>query len=337
MKLTTIKDIAKKLGINHSTVSRALNNDPRINKATAEKIRQTAMEMNYIPNTAAKGLARAKSNAIAIVTFSYFSIYPAEVMRGIEPAMINTGFEMDYYTTQKFTVVGTQGRDTYIFEKILDERKAEAVIIITANMTGRGNILDRYRQAGIHVVFIEGRGLWGHRVHYDNEKAAVLAVNHLVERGRKRIGMMIGNTRYVQSYKERLTGFKRIMASHGLNAGEHNIFEFPEDYPEVHRTALNFFLDKKVDAIYFAAGEGYMLRVLDEARKKGLKIPDDLAIVSQDDMRLSLAAGMTAVRQPAAEMGRKAVEIAVRAIQENDLKNMHDEIFYPELIIRNST
>jgi DNA-binding LacI/PurR family transcriptional regulator len=88
---------------------------------------------------------------------------------------------------------------------------------------------------------------------------------------------------------------------------------------------------------YIAAGEGYMLRVLEEARKMGLKVPDDLAIVSQDDMRLSLAAGVTAVRQPAAEMGRKAVEIAVRAIEENDLKNMRDEMFYPELIIRKST
>jgi len=338
MKFMTIKDIAKKLGISHTTVSRALNDDPRISKKTVAKIKETASSMGYTPNTAARALTRAaKTNTIAIVTFSYFSIYPAEVMRGIEPEILKSRFEMDYYTTRRFTVIGTQGRDIYIFEKILDERKADAVIIISANMSGDRNILERYKNAGIQVVFVEGKGLWGHRVHYDNEKAAELAVNHLAEKGRKKIGIMIGNTRDAQSYKERLIGFKKTMQAKGMQAGDGNIFEFPEDNPEVHRTALNFFLKNKVNAIYFAAGEGYMLRVLEEIWKMGIKVPEDIAIVSQDDMRLSLAAGVTSVRQPVVEMGRKSVEIAVRAIEENDLENMHDEIFYPELIIRNST
>jgi DNA-binding LacI/PurR family transcriptional regulator len=337
MKFTTIKDIAKKLGINHSTVSRALNNDPCISGATAAKIKALAVEMDYTPNTAAKGLARARSNTIAIVTFSYFSPYPSEIMRGIEPEITKTKLEMDYYTTRRFTTVGTEGRDSYIFEKILDERKAGAIIIISINMAGSSNLLENYRKAGIHVVFIEGKGIWGHRVHYDNEKAAELAVNHLVERKRKKIGIMIGNTRYVQSYKERLNGFTKALRSHGLQADSSNVFEFPEDAPELHKTALDFFLKNKADAIYFAGGEYYMIRVLDEVWKMGIKVPDDLAIVGQDNTALSLAAGITAVRQPAVEMGRKAVEIAVRAIAENDLKNMHNEMFYPDLIIRKST
>ncbi len=337
MKPTTIKDIAKKLGISHTTVSRALNEDPRISGETTAKVLVAAEKMNYTPNYAARGLARAKSNTIAIVTFSYFSPFPTEAMYGIENEIIKSRFEMDYYTTRRFTIIGTQGRDEYIFEKILDERKADAVIILSVNMTGGKNIIDRYRKAGIHVIFLEGKDKWGHRVHYDNEMAAKLAVDHFAERKRKRIGVLIGNTRYVQSFRERLTGFKKAMEAHGLAADERNIFEFQEDSPELHRTALNFFLKNRIDALYVAAGDNYMLRVLEEARKLGIKVPDDLAIVSQDDFRIAQAAGITAIRQPAVEMGKKAVEIAIRAIEDNDLKNMRDEMFYPELIIRKST
>ena len=122
-----------------------------------------------------------------------------------------------------------------------------------------------------------------------------------------------------------------------MHAGNRNIFEFPEEYPELAGSALDFFLKNKIDAIYFGASDPYMLMVLKEARKRGLKVPDDLALVSQDDINLPLAADVTAVSQPAAEMGKKAVETAIRAIEENDLKNMHDEMFYPELIVRKST
>jgi LacI family transcriptional regulator len=338
MKPITIKDIAKKLGISHTTVSRSIHDDPRISEATKEKVLALAEKMNYSPNIAARGLARAKSNTIAIVTFSYFSSFPNEAMLGIEPEIIKSRFEMDYYTTRRFTVVGTQGRDAYIFEKILDERKADAVIVLSVRMSGNRDIIERYRKAGIHVVFVEGADKWGHRVHYDNEMAAGLAVSHLAGRKRRKIGIIVGDTRYVESFRERLAGFKKAMAVQGLRVDDRNVFEFQKDNPELHRTALNYLLKNGMDALYVAAGDRFTIRVLDEARKLGLKVPDDLALVSQDDFSfLSEAAGATVVRQPAAEMGRKAVEIAVRAIEENDFLNMRDEIFYPELIIRKST
>ena len=68
-----------------------------------------------------------------------------------------------------------------------------------------------------------------------------------------------------------------------------------------------------------------------------MKIPDDIAIISQDDVAIPLAADITAIKQPIMEMGKKAAEIAISAIEKNDFKNMQDVIFYPELIVRKST
>jgi DNA-binding LacI/PurR family transcriptional regulator len=336
MKLATIKDIAKKLGISHSTVSRVMNNDPRISAATKELVIKAAREMNYSPNTSARSLAGGKSNTIAVVTPAYFSIYSAEVMRGIETEVIKTGYEMDYYTTRRFTVAGVMGREVSIFEKILDERKADALISISGNVYGRGDILGRYKKAGIHVIFIEGKGGWGHRVHYDNERAAATAVNHLAERKRKRIGMLIGNTRDVESYKERLAGFKKAMKELDLSADDGNIISFDTDHPGIQKTAMDFFMEKKIDGIYVGTGDYTAFRLFDEIQKRGLKMPDDIALVGQDNAAVSMAAEITTISQPMMEMGKKAIEIAARAIEEKDM-NMRDEIFYPELIKRKTT
>jgi DNA-binding LacI/PurR family transcriptional regulator len=336
MKLTTIKDIAKKLGISHTTVSRSINNAPYISKKTKARVLKLAEKMNYIPNLAARGLARGKSNTIAVVTFSYFGVFPTEIMRGIEPEIIKTKYDIIYYTTNRYTYIGTAGKEAYIFEKILNEKKADALIVLSGKLYGGKGIIDRFKKAGVHLVFIEGKDTWGHRVHYDNNYASVLAVNHLIERKRKKIGMLTGNTEDVQSYKERKAGFIKAMRGHGREGAEGNIFEYHEDTPEMHKNALNFFLRNKIDALYVASGEEHAMRIIMEAQKLGIKIPGDLSIIGQDDTFLAQATGMTVIRQPIAEMGRKAIELAVRAIEEKGLA-MQDEIFYPELVIRKTT
>jgi DNA-binding LacI/PurR family transcriptional regulator len=336
MKMITIKDIAKKLGIDHSTVSRAIHNEPGVSAVTKRRVMDLVKEMDYIPNMAARGLARAKSNTIAVVTYSYFSTFAVELMRGIEAEMLKTRYDMLYYSTSKYTFIGTTGRDEYIYEKILNEKKADALIVFSGILYGKRDITDRYKKAGIHLVFIEGRDTWGSRVHYDNVGAAMMAVRHLQEKKRKKIGLLTGNTMDVQSFKERKIGYLKAFRPAGRKAAAANIFEFNEDTPEMAVSALNFFMRNRIDAVYVSASDEFALRLLKEAGKAGLRVPEDLAIVGQDDTITSFASDMTTIRQPIGEMGKKAVEIAVRALDGNDV-TQKDEIFYPELIVRKTT
>jgi DNA-binding LacI/PurR family transcriptional regulator len=336
MRLTTIKDIAKKLGINHSTVSRAINNDPRVNAVTKRRVMDMVKEMDYMPNMAARGLARGKSNTVAVVTFSYFSTFAVGLMKGIESEMLKTKYDMLYYSTSRYTFVGTADRDAYIYEKILNEKKADALIVFSGILYGRKNITERYKEAGIHLVFIEGKDTWGSRVHYDNISAAGMAVKHLQEKKRKKIGMLIGNTVDVQSFRERKAGFLKAFKPGDRQAAAANIFEFTEDTPEMALSALKFFTHNRIDAVYVAASDDYALRLLKEAQKTGLRVAEDMAIVGQDDTIAAVAADITTIRQPIIEMGKKAVEIAVRAMETNNIA-LRDEIFYPELIIRKTT
>ncbi len=337
MRATTIKDIGKKLGVSHTTVSRAITGDTRISEKTRALVLKTAKEMHYTPNAAARGLVRGKSNTVAIVAPTYFANFSTDIMRGIEPEMIKTRYDINYYSTSMYTTIGTQGRDNYVFEKILNEKKADAIIILNTSLMGEDGILERYKKAGIHVVYIEGGGDWGHRVHYDNHMAASLAVKHLIERGRKRIGLLIGNWQYVASQKERVDGFKKGMQEYGGKLEKESIYSFYEDFGDECRNALHHFIENKINAIYVGTGDEDAAKIIAEANKLGLKVPEDLSIVGQDDIRMAGYLGLTTVKQPIVAMGQKAVELAVNAIEKNEVKNMRDEIFYPELIIRKTT
>jgi len=333
MKITTIKDIAKKLGVSHSTVSRSVNNDPRISEKTREAVLRAVKEMKYMPNTAARRLARARSDTIAVVTFSYFLPFPVELMRGIEESVIRRGYELAYYTTSRYTYRGTEGRDAFIYEKILNEKKAGALIVFSGMLYGGRDIISRYKKAGIHIVFIEGKDKWGHRVHYDNYAAAEIAVSRFNEMRRKKTGMLVGNTVDVQSFSERKAGFLRAMARTGKKQPERNIYEFSEITPQLAGDALKFFLKNGIDSVYCACGDTQAVELLLEAGKKGLRAPDEIAIIGQDDIPIARAAGLTTVRQPVRDMGKKALEIASEAIKDKNIK-MRDVLFAPELIRR---
>ena len=337
MRAITIKDIGKKLGINHSTVSRAINGDPRISEATRKKVMDAVKEMKYTPNLAARGLIRGKSNTIAVVCPSFFANFSMDVMRGIEPEMIKTRYDMTYYSTSRYTTIGTLGKDEYIYEKILNEKKADAIIVINGYLQGGAEIIKRYKKAGIHIVFVEGKGEWGHRVRYDNVAAAEIAVNHLADKGHKRIGLLIGNYDHVESMRERYDGFRNALKKRGLKVGKENIYTFYEAFADVSKNALNQFVSNNIDAVYAGTGDEDAYTLMKEAAKIGIKIPGDLAIVGQDDSKLAQIVGLTTIRQPVTEMGRKAVEIAVYAIDNNEMKRMREDVFYPELVVRKTT
>jgi DNA-binding LacI/PurR family transcriptional regulator len=337
MKAITIKDIGKKLDISHTTVSRAINGDTRISKATRDRVMQAVEEMHYSPNLAARGLVRGKSNTIAVITPSYFANFSVDVMRGIEPEMIKTKYDICYYTTSRYTTMGTQGMDEYIYEMILTEKKADAVILINGSLRGKKDILKRYREAGIHLVYVEGKDDWGHRVHYDNQRAADMAVKHLVDSGRKKIGLLIGNIEWVESMKERHEGFKKAMQEYGGRLEKESVFSFIEDFGDAVKNSLYHFIKNKINAVYVGTGDEDAIKMINEAKKLGLRVPEDIAIVGQDDIKMAAVAGLTTIRQPITEMGQKAVEMAVSAIEQKEMKKMRDETFYPELIIRKTT
>lgn len=341
MKLTTIKDIAKKLGLNYSTVSRALNNEPNVNRRTAAKIKKMAAELNYVPNLAARGLARGKAEAIAFISTRYAAPFVSNVLDSFEQRAFFTNRYV--HSVVPYSTRNEEVTKEILMQKILRGKMADAVVMLT--IRPRTQTLEEYIKAGIPVVLIENKMPGAHSITIDNKSGAMKATEHLISSGRKNIGLIMGEAIQPPSRDinitavERRAGYVSALANHGVEAQESNIEIIHAYQYEEGEKALNNFLknEKKPDAIFCAAGDIVAMGVLERANELGIKIPDDIAVIGYDDVLAArhLNPPLTTVRQPLEEIGIMAFDMAVEAI-DGKLKNEKHVVIAPELIIRKS-
>ena len=342
MKTTTIKDIAKKLGVSYSTVSRALSGSSAVKGKTADRIKQLAVEMDYTPNLAARGLVRGKSEAIAFISTRFAAPFISNVLDSFE----QRAFYSNRYVhgISPYSTRNEEALKELLLKKILRSAMADAVVMLT--IKPREETLKDYNAAGIPVILIENAMKGAHSITINNQSGAEKAVNHLLDTGRRNIGLITGeiiqppsrdaNTAAV----ERKLGYISALEKRGMQAKDGNIEVIHAYKYEEGKKALDNFLKKTVkpDAIFCSAGDIVAMGVLERAEELGIKIPGDIAVVGYDDV---LAARhfnppLTTVRQPLEEIGVMAFDMAVEAI-DGKLKGDRNVIIDPELIKRKSS
>src|SRR5919109_310193 len=178
----SIYDIAKKAGVAPSTVSRALENHPRIGAETRKCIQELAREMDYIPSTVAKSLAANKTWTIGMVLATISDPFMGRVVEGVEQAAIEVGFNVFISTSQN-----DRQREIAVIE-VLQQRRVDGIIVIASHL------FDHYPRffgrSKIPIVLIDEQepGKSMHFVTVDDVHAAQLAVEHLLTLGHRRIG-----------------------------------------------------------------------------------------------------------------------------------------------------
>ncbi len=342
MKKLIIKDIARIAGVSKSTISKVINDYGDISNKTKQRIKKIIEKYNYHPLDSAQILGKRKSDIIAFVTSRITAHFTAGVLWAIE----NRARELGEYTHNivPYSTFYDRKIATDLFKKLLYGKKIAALIALA--MDPAHDIILQYKKAKIPVVLIENKMKNAHCVNIDNYKGGFLATKHLIERGRKKIGLICGNpfkTKYGFDYTavQRRAGF--------INALKHHGRKFDKKYQEISlgysvEDGVNifnkFFFQKKLklDAIFCAAGDMCALGIMQGAKKYGMKIPDDLALVGYDDQFYTayLFPPLTTIRQPFDKLGTSVFNITLDAIQGviKDFKHIEIE---PELIIRKST
>jgi LacI family transcriptional regulator len=183
-------------------------------------------------------------------------------------------------------------------------------------------------------------------VRVDNVKGAKLAVQHLLSKGRKKIGLLMGNSKPEDIYEpnpvaeERLKGYQEALKEGGLSF-DPKLVGIVENYtPEEGSELLGRLLEvePKLDAVFSAAGDWVAMGVLDEARKRGLQVPRDLSLVGYDDVLQArlINPPLTTIRQSFGEIASVAFDIAMESIDGKLAQEKHI-LLEPELIVRAST
>lgn len=328
-----MNDVAKRAGVSIATVSRVLNNNGNVNDATRAKILKAIKDLKYQPSRVAKRL-RSKSvssNLFGVLIPDIENPFYVDVLRGIEEAA---------YKNNSAIIMCNFGQDEKKEKLYLEILQSEAIDgLIAAPAREDDPQLKKMVKDGLPVVCVD-RGLKGIDVDVvmvDNVTGAFNAVNFLIESGYKRIAYIAG-LRTVPSSLLREKGYREALAVNGIPFNE----ELVRFGNSKHKSGVELCnellkLPNPPDAI-FTGNNLITLGALETIHKRKLQIPKDIAIVGFDDMywSSSLNPPLTAVRQPAFEIGKRAMELLLQRIQDPERSSIQMTL-NTELMKRSST
>jgi len=308
----TLKDIAKKLNVSPSTVSRALRDNPEIGAATKEAVRNLAEELNYQPNSVALSLRKRKTFTIGVIVPEIVHYFFSSVISGIE----------DVAYSNSYQVILCQSNEKYDHEvrniKTLAQSQVDGILISYSKESMDFKHIEEIKNKGIPVVLYDRKidTLNLPSVIVDDFGGAFEATKHLLERGCKNIVHFNGPL-HVNIHAERFRGYKNALNSHGIKIDDNLIVEadnFKSAYKAVHKLYEKNIVFDGVFCVNDLTAVGSMKAI----KSLDLHIPDDVAVVGfGDDSTLSemVDPSLSSVIQPGFDMGKEATRLLLECIE----------------------
>ncbi|MFC5625158.1 LacI family DNA-binding transcriptional regulator [Algoriphagus winogradskyi] len=333
---TTIHDIAEKLQVTASTVSRALNNNPRISDATKKRVQKAAKELNYQPNNIASALRSGRSKLIGVVVPTANRNFFSSVIRGIE----------EIANSLNYKVVISQSYDDYEKEmqtiEALLNVQVDGVIASIGKTTENVDHFKKVIKKGIPLVLFDRvtNELDVSQVVIDDYFGAFQATEHLIQEGCKRI-VHFSNSQNINIYKERKRGYEDALLKHGIPVDPELII-FSKLQLEDGRRCMQEIIDSKIifDAV-FSSSDYSIMGAMQVLKENGYKLPQDVKLVGFGDEPFTsfTEPTLTTVNQKSIPMGNITAETFFEILNQKDQSNTLSKrtILKPELIIRNSS
>lgn len=332
---STIHDIAKKLDITASTVSRALHDNPRISKATKKAVLKAAVKLHYQPNHIAAALRNGKSNVIGIIVPTADRSFFSSVVRGIE----------EIANAANYNVMICQTYDRYIKEVATVEAmlnaRVDGIIASIAKETENFDHFRKLKEKGIPLVLFDRANdeLEVSNVIIDDYLGAYKAVEHLIQQGCRRIAHFT-SFKNVSIYRERYRGYREALETHKIPFDETLVIESQLQLEDGRNSMEQLLLvDKPPDGL-FSSSDYSAMGALQILKERGIMAPKQVAIVgfSNEPFTSFSEPTITTVDQHSMRMGNAAAEIFLEQILAgNKVFIPKKTVLKPELIIRRSS
>lgn len=333
---TTITEIAKELGVSPSTVSRALNNNPRISEKTRKAVIKLANQRNYQPNLQALNLLQRKTNTIGVIVPEITSHFFSSVINGIQDVVNTFGVNM---------IIG-QSNESYEEEKNIVKTfasiRVDGFLISPSSQTNNYDHIQSLIDNNMPLVVFDRdcEGLNVDKVFVDEYNGAFQAVEYLIETGCKRIAHIAGN-QTLSTARHRMKAYCEALKKHGLTPNPDYIIETdgfePEHGIEPAKKLLS--LPKPPDAI-FTINDGVAIGAMYVIKDADIQIPEEISIIGFDDDPHSsyFKPSLSTVWQPTYEMGMLSARILMKRINSNnETTKIRVESLFPELVVRGSS
>lgn len=323
----TISDVAARVGVSPSTVSRVLNGRPGISEETRSRVLEAARELGYYPAMAGRGLALGRTENLGFLTHHRQTLDPGsfygEVLAGVDREARAHGFHVIFSadTSEKFPAM-------------VKEQRVDGLILAGCDVPG--DLVVALKAQGVPLVLVDNHLERVDSVFTDNVGGAYEAVTHLIHLGHKMIGFIcewFGDL----SFAERFEGYKLALQEHGLPYDENLTAEgLPREEGSGY-VAMRKLLERNIPSAVFVANDTVAAEATRVIKERGLRVPEDIAVVGFDDGAIALHTEppLTTMRVFQERMGIMAARRLLELIEDPDHPPIHTKLS-TQLIIRGS-
>lgn len=328
---TTIYDIAKALNVTAATVSRALNNNPKISAATRQLVMETAAKMNYKQNKLALALKSGKSNNVGVVVPYIDRNFFSAIIRGIEEELYPLGYHV--------IICQTHEQENAEIDNInaLLNAQVDGILMSVSKLSTQTSHFEHVLNKNVPLVFFDRKkdvkGV--STVTIDDYQAGYDATKHLIEQGCNKIAHLSGDWA-LEIYKNRYKGYKQALLDNGITFNKDYVIKTKSDIKAGHKSVEKLMaLETPPDAI-FSSSDYVALGAIQQLKKMGVKIPDDFCVIgfSNEPFTKFMELSMSTVDQLPVEMGKMSAKVFLEQVKESNVKIEKKVVLAPNLKIR---
>jgi len=333
--MATLKDIARALDLSITQVSRALNDHPAINSDTKSMITATARQMGYRANTFASNLRRQRTNTLGVIVPRLNSSFMSAVLAGMEKVANEASYNL--IISQSLESFKKEIANT----RTMFNSRVDGLLVSVTYDTDSTDHFETFIEKGIPVLFFDR--VMPHRhcasIVIDNQKAGAEAVNHLIDQGCRRIVHVTGSLKR-NVYAERLAGYRQALLQHGLPFDESLVMVTDLSQEAGLQAAQRIAqMSERPDGL-FVTNDFCAVSCLRELKKRGFRVPGDLAVVGFNDDPIAqvVEPALSSVHYPGEKMGEVAAQTLINHL--NGLLNIRTTnriVLHSELIVRESS
>jgi LacI family transcriptional regulator len=311
--MVTRDDVANRAGISPAVVSYVVNGGPRrVAPGTRSKVLRAIEDLGYRPNGLARALRVQKTFTIGLIVPDNTNPFFAQLARAVEETAFARGYVL---------LLGNSGQDDKrqaAYVRTFLERKVDGLVLIADSDTGRSPLPEvtasELKGAGVPLVLLDRSpsDLWAPSVTVDNEGGAYIATRHLIEHGHREVACLAGPDD-LHTARRRTRGWRRALREAGITPRPDLVARSRFRRDEGYRAVGRLLSGRPRPTALFAESDAQAIGVLRWAQENGVRVPEDLALVSFDGIEEAAytTPPLTTVAQPIEELGRRSVELLV--------------------------
>ena len=330
-----ISDIARMAGVSKGTVSRVINQKPYgMSEETRKHIQQIMDEVGYVPNSMARSISLSETKVIGLIIPDVENPFFPQIVRGVEDYAFRKGYTV-YLCNSDLNI---KKENNYLHSLI--EKRVDGIILNTSGEQDDDKLEKLLEVTGIPIILMDRKTECFRKypgVFIDNEKSAYEGAKHLIANGCSKIAFL-GGEKKIYTVQKRYEGYRKALNQYGLEEFSKDQMYGKLSIESGYERAVKMFQKTDVPDAIFAGADVIAIGVLRAAREAGICVPDQLQVLGFDNISLCdiVTPSLTTVAQPIYEMGKKAAQLLLSAIQNSD-RQLEDIILPAELVIRNST